>query len=232
MRKILVVSGCSWTDKDFQSTFHPEIDCSWPKWPELLAKKLDMDCINLGLCGHGSEYIYSTLLEQIISMDRERIGLVIAAWSKAQRRDFKIRKRWRNLRYDAQGDMDYYINRSMNYYFSFQTLCEKYKIPYRQVQMIEILEWTWFDGETIRFSEAFPEKWNLKDISESILKSKCHNYIDENNFIGWPILHNFDGFCIRDRFRGKEKKLIITDEDGHPNEEGQKFIAELIYDNL
>ena len=104
--------------------------------------------------------------------------------------------------------------------------------PYRQVQMIEILEWTWFDGETIRFSEAFPEKWNLKDISESILKSKCHNYIDENNFIGWPILHNFDGFCIRDRFRGKEKKLIITDEDGHPNEEGQKFIAELIYDNL
>ena len=69
MRKILVVSGCSWSDQKFKSLFHPEIDCSWPKWPELLAKKLDMDCINLSKCGHGNEYIYSTLLEQIISME-------------------------------------------------------------------------------------------------------------------------------------------------------------------
>ena len=54
MRKILLVSGCSNTDKDFYSELHPELDTSWPKWPELLAKKLDMDCVNLGKSGAGN----------------------------------------------------------------------------------------------------------------------------------------------------------------------------------
>lgn len=229
MRKILVVSGCSWSDQKFKSLFHPEIDCSWPKWPELLAKKLDMDCINLSKCGHGNEYIYSTLLEQIISMDRERIGLVIAAWSRAQRRDFKIGKKWRNSRYDSHGDLDYYINRSMNYFFSFQTLCENYKIPYRQVQMIRILEWIYFD----RSINHHRQKWDIKNLLESIVKSTCHNYIDENNFIGWPIMKSFDGFCVEDYFIGKEEKnLTISSEDRHPSAEGQKKIMEIIYDNL
>ena len=46
-KKILLVSGCSWSDNNFNSIFHPSLDCSWTKWPELLAKKLDMICVNL-----------------------------------------------------------------------------------------------------------------------------------------------------------------------------------------
>ena len=47
MRKKLIVSGCSFTTKDYVSSTYPDIDTSYPKWPELLAEKLDMDCINL-----------------------------------------------------------------------------------------------------------------------------------------------------------------------------------------
>ena len=42
------------------------MDTTWPMWPELVAKKLDMDCINLGQSGAGNEYIYFTLLDEII----------------------------------------------------------------------------------------------------------------------------------------------------------------------
>jgi len=63
MKKILLVSGCSNTDKNFYSELHPEMDCSWPKWPELLAEKLNMDCVNLAKSGAGNEYIYSSLLD-------------------------------------------------------------------------------------------------------------------------------------------------------------------------
>lgn len=38
--KKLIVSGCSWCDTKFESVFHPELDCSWPKWPEMLAEKI------------------------------------------------------------------------------------------------------------------------------------------------------------------------------------------------
>ena len=57
MRKILLVSGCSYTNKDFVSDYHSDMDTSWPKWPEILAKKLDMEVINLAYSGAGNEYI-------------------------------------------------------------------------------------------------------------------------------------------------------------------------------
>ena len=33
------------------------MDCDWPKWPERLAEKLGMECVNLCKCGAGQEYI-------------------------------------------------------------------------------------------------------------------------------------------------------------------------------
>jgi len=42
MKKILLVSGDSFSDKNFSTMIHPELDTSWPKWPELLADKLNM----------------------------------------------------------------------------------------------------------------------------------------------------------------------------------------------
>ncbi len=40
--KYLICSGDSFTDKIWRSNCNPEIDTSWPKWPELLGKKLNM----------------------------------------------------------------------------------------------------------------------------------------------------------------------------------------------
>ena len=90
MKKILLASGCSFTDENFESAVHPEMICEWPKWPELLAKKLDMDYVNLGQNGGGNEYIYSSLLEQILKTeDKSQIGLVIPAWTQCQRKDYQ-----------------------------------------------------------------------------------------------------------------------------------------------
>jgi len=77
MKKILLVSGCSYTDKNFESIFHPNLDTSWTKWPELLAEKLNMNCVNLGYSGSGNDYVYSSLLDYIVK-DNNDIGLVIS----------------------------------------------------------------------------------------------------------------------------------------------------------
>jgi len=92
MKKILIVGGDSFSDKDFRTFIHPELDTSWPKWPELLAKKLDMECINLAKSGAGNDYIYESLLETIQDTDKNRIGLVIAGWSQCQRRSWQESK--------------------------------------------------------------------------------------------------------------------------------------------
>ena len=65
-QKFLIVGGDSFTDKLFRSSAHPILDTSWPKWPEILAEKLDMQCINMGKAGQGNEYIYSTIQDIIV----------------------------------------------------------------------------------------------------------------------------------------------------------------------
>ena len=77
----LIVSGCSYTDNWYTSRF------GFTTWPELLAEKLGMECINLGSCGSGNEYILSSLMDM---MFKKEIGLMIAMWSELQRIDFEI----------------------------------------------------------------------------------------------------------------------------------------------
>ena len=92
MKKILIASGCSFTEKNFMSTFHPEMDCTWDKWPELLAEKLDMDCINLGCSGAGNEYIYNSIVQEFLKTKTNRIGLVMAGWTQAKRFGYRSRR--------------------------------------------------------------------------------------------------------------------------------------------
>ena len=98
VRKVLIAGGDSFTDNHYKSDYHPELDCSWPKWPEIIAEKLDMDCINLGRSGFGNEYIYSSVLEEILKIKNSKgryvnaapqIGLVMVGWSQCQRMDYQ-----------------------------------------------------------------------------------------------------------------------------------------------
>ena len=235
MKKILLVSGCSYTDKDYQSIHHPEIDCSWPKWPELLAEKLNMKCVNLGKGGSGQEYIYNSLLDYTLKIKKENIGLIIPAWSGASRRDYQSYKIWHSILWDTKGDMPYFIQRSLRYFYSFQIFCERFNLPYKQVQMISL------------YSEPLSELQNtnnfginLQNDIESAKKTLIwSDYyfkgINHKNFIGWPPII-YPGFTMRQKFEGPEQsdeeKYLISKKDRHPNAEGQKLIAQTIYENL
>jgi len=102
MKKYLIVSGDSFVDRNFRSAAHPEMDVSWPMWPELLAEKLDMRLINLGKSGQGNEYIYSALQDTIEEFkDKNQIGMVVVGWSQCFRKDYQ----------DGGGEMVYRKNR-------------------------------------------------------------------------------------------------------------------------
>lgn len=142
-KKYLIVSGDSFTDKNMRSAAYPDMDTSWPKWPELLGKKLNMEVINLAYSGSGNEYIFSTLQDCVMDIPKERIGLVVAAWSQAQRRDFQTgykngTRSWGQERVDSCGDLMYFTRRSLRYFLAFQHMCERYDLPYFQTQMIDL----------------------------------------------------------------------------------------------
>jgi len=162
--KKLIVSGDSFTDPRFRSTAYPDMDTSWPKWPELLGKKLNMRVINLGRGGSGNEYIYSTLQDAIMNTPKDEIGMVIAGWSQAQRKDYQTsshnieaktwhgvtpenndRYSWNEHRVNPDGDLVSWVRKSLRHYYGLQVLCERYDIPYVQFQMIDLYK-DYIDG--------------------------------------------------------------------------------------
>jgi len=163
--KKLIVSGCSWGDKIFFSPFHPDMDTDWPKWPEILAEKLGMECVNLCRCGAGQEYIYSSLCDYIQKTPKEEIGQVIAAWSTAPRRDYSTKDRWTNDRQDIRGDLKYWVERSIRYQYAFQTLMEYEKLPYLQFQMISLYRGHLWELKKDKFKlsgSRFTRPWELE----------------------------------------------------------------------
>ena len=251
MKKILLVSGCSNTEKDFYSCVHPDLDCTWPKWPELLAKKLDMEPVNLAKSGMGNEYIYTTLLRYITTTDRDKIGLVIPAWTQNQRKDYQLKDSWFNVRIDPNGDVLSWMRRTLDTYLNFQILCERYNLPYMQVQMLSpYIDWLNglmpAEGDPkyfIGFRHKYPgnkEKDN-KRLIEMI--ANYDNLINQKKFLGWPLSHEYGGYSLQKKLIGIRSKktgvfkpvnldTMISKLDHHPNAKGQEVIAKFIYERL
>jgi len=243
MKKTLIASGCSFTDYDFSSDFHPDMDCSWQKWPELLAEKLNMNFINLGQSGAGNEYTYASLLDKIHLMDSNDIGLVIPAWTQSQRKDIKVRGVWKHLdqvrRYpydknkNLYGDITYRVEESIKLYYSFQEICKSKNIPVFQFQMLPMFRGFDYDPITKKHIDG------RFDIYDNLIKTIYYNpyYKNiDNSFLGWPTESSLGGFNIKmdvlHGYNNESLKYQVSDIDSHPNTIGQIKIAEFLYEQI
>tara|TARA_B100000927_G_scaffold159174_1_gene128245 strand:- start:91 stop:816 length:726 start_codon:yes stop_codon:yes gene_type:complete len=239
--KKLIVSGCSWGDEIFFSPFHPDMDCDWPKWPNILAEKLGMECVNLCKCGAGQEYIYSSLCDYIQKTPKEEIGMVMAAWSTAPRRDYRFKNRWTNDRQDMRGDLKYWVERSIRYQYAFQNLMEQEKLPYLHFQMISLYRGHVWELKRLKGKSSMEQKGfgmytfdeNGEDLKEVVLNTiKNTPYYNKFNdkFFTWPGDEELGGFSIE--FGALKEEHKISELDRHPNAKGQERIAEYLYDRL
>jgi hypothetical protein len=238
--KYLIVSGDSFTDGAFTTPHHPDMDCSWPKWPEILAEKLGMKLVNLAICGKGNEFIYASLQDYILRMDdKDEIGLVVAAWSQCQRRDYQWAGNWWDNRTDAKGDIVYWVNRSLRYFSAFEMMCQAHNIPYAHTQMIELYE-NYLEGGIGGFYDNDGVKYagNYDRDEEKILKLilEYDKILDTSKFIGWPLVPKVGGNSLNRLAFGKHERdetpWIISELDNHPNAKGQVKLAEYIHDRL
>ena len=202
--KKLIVSGDSCTEKYFHSVVHPEMDCNFPKWPELVGEHLGMEVVNLARGGAGNEFIYSSIQDAVLEIPKEEIGLVIAGWTQSHRQDWEIGKRshypykgftlshWRSRRVHNDGSLYSWVRKSLRSYIDFQNLCENNNLPYYHFQMGDIFE-NYIDGLQPTESETkmgvkYKRKYEgdqLKDL-QSILNLIIKYDPHIKNFMGWP----------------------------------------------
>jgi len=246
--KYLIVSGDSNTTDNFDSISHPDWEFNYKKWPTLLGEKLGMKVINLAGAGQGNEFIYTTIRDEIVKIeDKNQIGLVIAAWTEAPRRDFKKKllfgnfkkfiSIWSSLRIDTHGTLPWWVDRSLGYYLDFEILCERYNVPYVQFQMIDLFEeyLKGYPSQTEKHHGADPNKQRkyigskIKD-EEITLKSimKYNKKLDTSKFMGWPPVKKLGGWTFKDQldlWYDKNSPRRVSTLDDHPNELGHIAIC-------
>jgi|TARA_B100000902_G_scaffold219541_1_gene208544 hypothetical protein len=209
--KTLLVSGCSWTDPNFESVHHPEMDTSWKKWPEILAEKLELNLVNVAWSGSGNQYIYTSLLDKIVELDVNDIALVIAGWSKGCRSDFEQDGRRKNIMHDNRGDVDYFIKRNLRYFYSLQTVCAYHNLPLKQFHMLH------------PFNNPGVNKL------DGIKSSLSNHYQDKLNFMGYSGEPQIGGWTMSDLIQQSD---FISEIDRHPNKKGQEKIAGILHENI
>ena len=242
MKKILIASGCSFTEKNFKSIVHPEMDCTWDKWPELLAQKLDMDCINLGSRGAGNEYIYNSIVQRLLKIKKNRIGLVMAGWSTAKRFNFIVTKN--SMGEHVHGRMpDRYIHIDdfPNRDFSMSKLYPSVVSDYPNADKLDHYEYIinrsigrYFDLQMFCENFEIPLKqFQMLDLfvdmrlgnfksATIMMRSPYLDHIDVKSFMGWPISSALGGFNLWGKIlnqelknvKSKHNKLNEDDPDG------------------
>ena len=251
-KKKLIVSGCSYTD-DYAKTQNLD---TFPLWSELLAEKLDMDCINVGKCAAGNKEIYSNIIDEVVS--QKNVGLVIPMWSEFQRVSFYIdgKKSWKSF----HPDRDFLTAEWQDqFYETARDNPLKKEMPYRVSRELKAFGMEGRKGGTydsIRMMYSFQticESLDIpylqvqgcipimsktgnrgqKELCHYILDSCYFDKINKKTFLGWPIMPQISGTNIDnhlDLIDPDRTTLRISSEDVHPNEEAHEIISEILYD--
>ena len=76
----LLAGGCSFTD----ANFYPSLaDGKYPKWPEILAKKLNISkTINTGMAGGSNEHMFGSVIDIITTSKPKVVALLMTSWDR------------------------------------------------------------------------------------------------------------------------------------------------------
>ena len=238
-RKKLLAIGCSYTDIRWTKTH------GFPTWPEVLAEKLDMNYNNFGKSGAGNNYIFGKMYDKIHEQDWD---LVVLMWTEMQRIDFQWHgKGWLSLHPHRANHHEKYpfplpgksallkyanihsmTQNSMRLFHLTQKILED--IPYIMVQGSRCV----CAPTGLGFNHS-NDYWKVveKQCAESMLKSPYMDKIDEDKFLGFPIMRQIGGWdmdSVMDKLDPKREMYRISKEDTHPNKKGHEYMAGIIYD--
>ena len=251
--KTLLAVGCSLTDEKFESMAHPELDCSWPKWPEIVGKKLGYNVVNLGESGNSNDAIFKSAQDYIID---HKVDMICALWTQGHRLNIhdmiNINWTWSFMDKEivSSGDclqkdvfnkdefsrlLRYKHTALANEYLRYIYMLDqlgKYNnnIP---VYHMQGLRGYYPYGSSTRVKAHTMRK----EYATAFLDSPYFSILDkQTNIYGWPLLQELEGSIYIDgpkalashtwkEMQALTLKYRISDKDSHPNAPGQKIIA-------
>lgn len=249
--EIIVVSGCSFTDKNFKSDVHLNLDTSYKKWPELI--KFKGNVINVGRSGADNITIINNVFDEMYKNPHiDRIVIALSSWFRFSTpdRDFHpitykrytqdptIREKFK-FKPRIYDFMDYH----KKYYDIFDGLNDNNLKHLCEISIDNTLRHLWLLYNICKikniklhiFQMLSSTQLTNKSFDNLILLHEkfCRYLIGHPLFtdienlkdvdlIGWPFESDIGGdFC--DNYLNEEHR--ISKFDSHPNAKGHRAIA-------
>jgi len=252
MKRILLTAGDSFSYDFEESADDPGLVSDFEKWPAILAKKMDCQVINKSKINASNICIYDHLIENIIKY-HDRIDLVVAGWTFGLKtsifRNYELN--FISLKDQDVGDLDSgdqdlsglamcmtredvlvdvatklenklrtndllfsSIEQSLRLMVYLQEFCDSKNIKCIHYPLCNIFKTRYEKMKHLEF---------LEEMTKNEYFQKIQNY---NNVIGWPCDGNLGGYTYATAY----PEFIVSEKDHHPNAEGQKMLAQEVYD--
>ena len=219
-RKKLIVSGCSYTDNYAAQQSLGEI----PLWSEVLAEKLDMDCINVGKSAAGNKAIFGTLTDRMLT--EKNVGLVIPMWSEVQRVSYYSEKSsdWKSWHPEREilnadwHDKFYEDNKEQNPWGNPLKKEPRYRLS-MELRKNNLDNMTAGINDSIRLYYSFQsiceassipylqiqgplpimgkkDNKNRINFCKHIIETPYIQFMNDKKFLGWPTMPEIGGFNV------------------------------------
>jgi hypothetical protein len=254
----VIVSGCSFTDKDFFSQQNPEYNCDYKKWPEYI----DVDChiTNVAKSGFGNTQIVQSALTEIASTDNvDRVVIALSDWFRfgtpqnncgrllgttinpylADSHKKNLDKNIIELRNahtvikEKSLELCNYLdidieNHNVCRYTAHQTLLNIWILH-------EICKSKNIKLHVFQLHNCEWNKFSMQRLAKEILQNPIFKKLDDISnidLIGWPFVESLGGICVENKLLPKfDSRYRISAKDAHPNEYGHKVIGEWFNEN-
>jgi len=250
----LLAGGCSWTQKNFYTWLHPGLDCSWPKWPELVLGDWD-EVVNLGRGGSGLDYTLPVLMEYIMEHDDvSHLILQFTSWYRwmtperffhnptlalskhTQRSESKLKEKMLPTLSRMEQIEKFFptTHKSVQYRLNNYLILLNALVELCLYKNIKFIGW-----QGLHFAHS-----KLPTIDRAgykyFVNHKLFHKLDKLNnsgkveFLNWPLVDtmadSMDEILPHYRKDGNGDYRISA-SDSHPNKKGHEFIAEWINQN-
>lgn len=233
MHKILA-AGCSHTDYYFKTLFHPEMDTSWPKWPEIFTDNFDdAICNNIGQSGIGNNRILKNVLYECSVTDYD---IVLVLWTEITRIDVydsvtfhPSLSRIEGNNFNRLHEKIKWIQEGLN--LGFYELDSSVECFFKNLVILQ----EYCNSRSIKLVHGMANHTYDKKLIRKILFSiQKYKPLLNDSLIGFPFLTRFDGTHMRSEIIKKigEENTFISDKDRHYTAAGQKVIGDIFYERF
>ena len=223
-KKILLTNGCSWVNGAGLSNRETQ------RWSYHLAKKLNMEDVNLSSEGVSNDTIIRTTIEWLKeNKDKFSDILVIVGWTQMTRTEFfnDVTKEWENQNFVSFGDDN--TDKTTEEFYENQS---KHMLRHTELSPND-LWWRVYLKYFFSMEQRYNSFFNSILFSQSIFKSFGIDYIHFESFdnelekISFQDLID-EKYIIRDNMI----RIDFSDQNGHPGIKSHKKWADYLYEEI